>query len=57
MRDTKMKRRVKTVFLLACGLGICKGVGEDSRHGFGHVDIRVGSYNYMNVIVFHDMCT
>ena len=24
---------VKTVFLLAFGLGICEGVGEDSRHG------------------------
>ena len=25
------------------GLGMCEGVGEDSRHGFGHIDIRVGS--------------
>ena len=33
----------KTVILLAFGLGICEGVGEDSRHEFGHVDIRVGS--------------
>ena len=24
---------LKTVILLAFGLGICKGVGEDSRHG------------------------
>ena len=31
------------IFLLAFGLGICEGVGEDSRHGIGHVDIRVGS--------------
>ena len=31
------------MFLLAYGLGICEGVGEDSRNGFGHVDIRVGS--------------
>ena len=23
----------KTVILLASGLGICEGVGEDSRHG------------------------
>ena len=23
------------------GLGMCKGVGEDSRHGIGHVDIQV----------------
>ena len=34
---------LKTVFLLAFGLGMCKGVGEDSRHGIGHVDIQVGS--------------
>ena len=25
------------------GLGMCEGVGEDSGHGIGHVDIRVGS--------------
>ena len=25
---------LKTVILLAFGLGICEGVGEDSRHGF-----------------------
>ena len=31
----------KTVFLLAFGLGICEGVGEDSRHGIGHADIQV----------------
>ena len=30
-------------FLLAFGLSICEGVGEDSGHGIGHVDIRVGS--------------
>ena len=34
---------LKAVILLAFGLGICEGVGEDSGHGFGHVDIRVGS--------------
>ena len=34
---------LKTVILLAFGLGICEEVGEDSGHGFGHVDIRVGS--------------
>ena len=33
----------KTMILLAFGLGLCEGVGEDLRHGFGHVDIRVGS--------------
>ena len=31
------------IFLLAFGLDICEGVGEDSGHGFGHVDIGVGS--------------
>ena len=34
---------LKTMILLAFGLGICEGFGEDSEHGFGHVDIRVGS--------------
>ena len=35
---------VKTgCFYSHIGLGMCEGVGEDSRHGFGHVDIRVGS--------------
>ena len=47
----------KTVVLLAFGLGMCEGVGEDSRHGIGHVDIQVGSCIYLSVIVFHDMCT
>ena len=27
---------------LAFGLGMCEGVGEDSRHGIRHVDIQVG---------------
>ena len=31
------------IFLLAFGLSICEGVGEDSGHGIGHVDIRVDS--------------
>ena len=30
---------LKTVILLAFGLGMCEGIGEDSRHGIGHVDI------------------
>ena len=45
------------IFLLAFGLGICEGVGEDSGHGIGHIDIRVGSCNYLNVFVFPCMCT
>ena len=32
---------LKTVFLLAFGLGMCEGVGENSRHVIGHVDIQV----------------
>ena len=48
---------LKTVFLLAFGLGVCKGAGEDSRHGIEHVDIQVGSCICLSVIVFHDMCT
>ena len=48
---------LKTVILLAFGLGIYEGVGEDSRNGIGHVDIQVGSCIYLSVIVFHDMST
>ena len=48
---------LKTVILLAFGLGMCETVGEDLGHGIGHVDIRVGSCDYLNVIVCHDMCT
>ena len=48
---------LKTVILLAFGLGMCEGVGEDSRHGIGHVDIQVGSCIFLSVIVCHDMCT
>ena len=42
---------------LAFGLGMCEGVGEDSRHGIGHVDIQVGSCIYLSVIGCHDICT
>ena len=48
---------LKTVFLLAFGLGMCEGVGEYSRYGIGHVDIKVGSCIYSSVIVCHYMCT
>ena len=48
---------LKTIFLLTFGLGMCEGVGADSRHGIGHVDIQVGSCIYLSVIVCHDMCT
>ena len=42
---------------LAFGLGMCEEIGEDSRHGIGHVDIQVGSCICLNVIGCHDMCT
>ena len=48
---------LKIVILLAFLLGMCEGVGEDSRHGIGHVDIQVGSRIFLGVTVCHDMCT
>ena len=48
---------LKTIFLLAFGLDMCEGVGEDSRHGIRYVNIQVGSCIYLSVIVFHDICT
>ena len=48
---------LKTVILLAFGLGMCEGVSEDSRHGIGHVDIQVGSCICLSVIGCHDICT
>ena len=41
----------KNCILLAFGLGMCEGVGEDSRDGFGHVDIQVGSCICLSAIV------
>ena len=39
--------QIKQIFCLDTnfihGISMCEGVGEDSRHGIGHVDIRVGS--------------
>ena len=32
---------------------MCEGVGDDSGHGIGHVDIRVGSCNWLNEFVCH----
>ena len=43
---------LKTVILLAFGLGMCEGVDEDSGHGIGHVDIQVGSCIFLSVFVF-----
>ena len=42
---------------LAFGLSMCEGVGEDSRHGIGHVYIQVGSCICLSVFGCHDMCT
>ena len=42
---------------LTFGLGMCEGVGEDSRHGIGHVDIQGGSCICLSVLGCHDMCT
>ena len=36
---------------------MCEGVSEDSGHGIGHVNIRVGSCNCLNVFVLPCMCT
>ena len=47
----------KNDVVLAFGLGMCEGVGEDSRHGIGHVDIQVGSCICLSAIGCHDMCT
>ena len=39
------------------GLGMWEGVGEDSRHGTGYVDIQVGSCICLNVLGCHYMLT
>ena len=45
------------IFLMF-GLGLCEGVGEDSRHRIGHVDIQVGLCISLNVFMLnHCMCT
>ena len=35
---------------LTLGLGMREGVGEDSSHGIGHVDIRVGIMNSLECV-------
>ena len=60
--DSKFSRTksfcCENCILLAFGLGMCEGVGEDLRHGIvGHVNIQVGSCICLSVIVCHDMCT
>ena len=39
------------------GLDMCEGVGEDSRHGIGHVGIQVGSCICLNAFGYHYMST
>ena len=34
------------------GISMCEGVGEDSRHGIGHVDIQVGIMNSLECVCF-----
>ena len=41
---------LETVFIH--GISMCKEVGEDSRHGIGHVDIRVGIMNSLKCVCF-----
>ena len=53
--------QLKQIFLLKKifihGISMCEGVGEDSRHEIGHVDIQVGSCICLNVFGCHYMCT
>ena len=43
-RNSVVSFREQKSFVLKTGYftRICEGVGEDSRHGIGHIDIRVG---------------
>ena len=51
------ERNENNVFL-AFGLDMREGVGEDSRHRIGHVDIQVGSCICLNAFMLnHCMCT
>ena len=42
---------------LAFDLGMCEGVGEESRHRIGYIDIQVGLCICLSVFGCHDMCT
>ena len=48
--------QIKQIFCLETvfknGISMCEGVGEDSRHGIGHVDIRVGIMNSLECVCF-----
>ena len=43
---------LKMIIFFIHGLGKCEGVGEDLRHGNGHVDIQVGSRIYLSVCLY-----
>ena len=57
-RNKKKKKTfvLKTMFP-TLGLGMREGVGEDSSHGIGHVDIRVGIMNSLECVCFPLHCT
>ena len=38
----------ETIFIH--GISMCERVGEDSKHGIGHVDIRVGIMNSLECV-------
>ena len=48
--------QIKQIFCLETvsihGISMCEGVGENSRHGIGHVDIRVGIMNSLECVCF-----
>ena len=48
--------QIKQIFYLETifihGINMCEGVGEDSRHRIGHVDIRVGIMNSLECVCF-----
>ena len=53
---SKGSPQIKQIFFLETvfihGISMCEGVGEDSRHGIGHVDIRVGIMNSLECVCF-----
>ena len=48
--------QIKQIFFLETvfihGISMYEGVGEDSRHRIGHVDIRVGIMNSLECVCF-----
>ena len=46
---------LETIFIH--GKCMCKGVGEDSSHGIGHIDIRVGIMNSPECVCLLLHCT